>query len=302
MQIKKSSKLVLTLGLGLFLAACGNSSTDATESDSSEGNFDAAQTIHVISREDGSGTRGAFTEITKVLEKNAEGNEEDKTYMEATIQNSTDGVMTSVMSDTTSIGYISLGSLNDKIKAVEIEGVQPTATTIKDGSYAIARPFNVAYKDQLNKNAQDFWDFMFSQQGQEIIVKEGYVESDDKAPVYTAPNTIKGKISVVGSTSVTSVMEVLAEEYQALNPDVTIDITSNGSSAGVAAAIDGTADIGMASRELKEEEKTDLTVEVLAMDGIAVIVNNENPIDELTMEQVKDVFTGKLTSWEDLIK
>ncbi|MGB6179436.1 substrate-binding domain-containing protein [Carnobacterium sp.] len=302
MQIKKSSKLVLTLGLGLFLAACGNSSTDTTESDSSEGNFDAAQTIHVISREDGSGTRGAFTEITKVLEKNAEGNEEDKTYMEATIQNSTDGVMTSVMSDTTSIGYISLGSLNDKIKAVEIEGVQPTATTIKDGSYAIARPFNVAYKDQLNKNAQDFWDFMFSQQGQEIIVKEGYVESDDKAPVYTAPNTIKGKISVVGSTSVTSVMEVLAEEYQALNPDVTIDITSNGSSAGVAAAIDGTADIGMASRELKEEEKTDLTVEVLAMDGIAVIVNNENPIDELTMEQVKDVFTGKLTSWEDLIK
>lgn len=302
MQIKKSSKLVLTLGLGLFLAACGNSSTDATESDSSEGNFDATQTIHVISREDGSGTRGAFTEITKVLEKNAEGNEEDKTYMEATIQNSTDGVMTSVMSDTTSIGYISLGSLNDKIKAVEIEGVQPTATTIKDGSYAIARPFNVAYKDQLNKNAQDFWDFMFSQQGQEIIVKEGYVESDDKAPVYTAPNTIKGKISVVGSTSVTSVMEVLAEEYQALNPDVTIDITSNGSSAGVAAAIDGTADIGMASRELKEEEKTDLTVEVLAMDGIAVIVNNENPIDELTMEQVKDVFTGKLTSWEDLIK
>lgn len=302
MQIKKSSKLVLTLGLGLFLAACGNSSTDATESDTSEGNFDAAQTIHVISREDGSGTRGAFTEITKVLEKNAEGNEEDKTYMEATIQNSTDGVMTSVMSDTTSIGYISLGSLNDKIKAVEIEGVQPTANTIKDGSYAIARPFNVAYKDQLNKNAQDFWDFMFSQQGQEIVVKEGYVESDDKAPVYTAPNTIKGKISVVGSTSVTSVMEILAEEYQALNPDVTIDITSNGSSAGVAAAIDGTADIGMASRELKEEEKTDLTVEVLAMDGIAVIVNNENPIDELTMEQVKDVFTGKLTSWEDLIK
>lgn len=302
MHIKKSSKLVLTLGIGLFLAACGNTSSDAAGSSSTGEEFDTSQTIHVVSREDGSGTRGAFTEITKVLEKDADGNEIDGTYSEAAIQNSTDGVMTSVAGDATSIGYISLGSLNDKIKAIKIEGVTPKAETIKDGSYAIARPFNVVYKDNLNKEAQDFWDFMFSQQGQEIIVKEGYVEANDKAPVYTAPKNVEGKISIVGSTSVTSVMEVLAEEYKTLNPKATIDITSNGSSAGIAAAIDGTADIGMASRELKEEEKTSLTVGVLAMDGIAVIVNKENTIDELTMKQVKDIFTGEWTTWKDLAK
>lgn len=300
MHIKQSSTVVLALGIGLFLAACGNTSSDAAGSSLAEGGFDISQTIHVVSREDGSGTRGAFTEITKILEKDAEGNEIDDTYLEAAIQNSTDGVMTSIIGDDTSIGYISLGSLNDKIKAVKIKGVIPTAETIKDGSYAIARPFNLVYKEKLSKEAQDFSDFMFSQQGQEIVLKEGYVEANDKAPVYTAPNNLDGKISIVGSTSVTSVMEVLAEEYRGLNPDVTIDITSNGSSAGIAAAIDGTADIGMASRELKEDEKTSLTVSVLAMDGIAVIVNKENTTDDLSIEQVKNIFTGKWTKWEEL--
>ena len=295
MHIKKSSTVVLTLGIGLLLAACGN-----TSSDGAGGGFDVSQTIHVVSREDGSGTRGAFTEITKVLDKDDKGNEIDGTYSEAAIQNSTDGVMTSIVGDGTSIGYISLGSLNDKIKAVKVNGVAPTAETIKDGSYAIARPFNLVYKDHLSKEAQDFTDFMFSQQGQEIVVKEGYVEANDKASVYTAPINLDGKISIVGSTSVTSVMEVLAEEYRKLNQNVTIDITSNGSSAGITAAIDGTADIGMASRELKEEEKTSLTVNVLAMDGIAIIINKENTTNDLSMEQVKNVFTGKLTKWEDL--
>ncbi|MCA9764924.1 MAG: extracellular solute-binding protein [Carnobacterium sp.] len=299
MHIKKSSKVLMALGMALFLAACGNSSSDATGSSLTEGEFDLTQPIHVISREDGSGTRGAFTEITKVLEKDADGNEIDATYMEAAIQNSTDGVMTSVAGDATSIGYISLGSVNDTIKALKIEGVHPTPETIKDNSYAIARPFNLVYKDKLSKEAQDFWDFIFSQQGQEMVVKEGYIEADDQAVIYTASENLDGKVSIVGSTSVTSVMEVLAEEYQALNPNVTIDITSNGSSAGITAATDGTADIGMASRELKEEEKEVLTVSVLAMDGIAVIVNKENTTDELTMEQVKAIFTGEQLIWQE---
>ena len=299
MHIKKSSKVLMALGMALFLAACGNSSSDATGSSLTEGKFDLTQPIHVISREDGSGTRGAFTEITKVLEKDADGNEIDATYMEAAIQNSTDGVMTSVAGDATSIGYISLGSVNDTIKALKIEGVHPTPETIKDNSYAIARPFNLVYKDKLSKEAQDFWDFIFSQQGQEMVVKEGYIEADDQAVIYTASENLDGKVSIVGSTSVTSVMEVLAEEYQALNPNVTIDITSNGSSAGITAATDGTADIGMASRELKEEEKEVLTVSVLAMDGIAVIVNKENTTDELTMEQVKAIFTGEQLIWQE---
>ena len=299
MHIKKSSKVLMALGMALFLAACGNSSSDATGSSLTEGEFDLTQPIHVISREDGSGTRGAFTEITKVLEKDADGNEIDATYMEAAIQNSTDGVMTSVAGDATSIGYISLGSVNDTIKALKIEGVHPTPETIKDNSYAIARPFNLVYKDKLSKETQDFWDFIFSQQGQEMVVKEGYIEADDQAVIYTASENLDGKVSIVGSTSVTSVMEVLAEEYQALNPNVTIDITSNGSSAGITAATDGTADIGMASRELKEEEKEVLTVSVLAMDGIAVIVNKENTTDELTMEQVKAIFTGEQLIWQE---
>lgn len=299
MYTKKASKLVLALGMGLFLAACGNSSSDAKGSSTSGGEFDASQTIHVISREDGSGTRGAFTEITGILEEDADGNEVDNTYTEAAIQNSTDGVMTSVAGDATAIGYISLGSLNDKVKAVKIEGIEPTGETVKDGSYAIARPFNVVYKDNLSEIAKDFWDFMFSQQGQEIIVNEGYVEAGENAPDYAAPEKLSGKISIVGSTSVTPVMEVLVEEYQALNPDVTIDITSNGSSAGIAAAVDGTADIGMASRELKEEEQAELESEVLAMDGIAVIVHQKNTVDDLTMEHVKKIFTGEVTTWEE---
>lgn len=302
MNLKKAMKFGITLGLGLTLAACGNSTSNATDTSSAEAGFDAAQDIHVISREDGSGTRGAFTEITTILEEDAEGNEVDGTYMEATIQNSTDGVMTSVSGDETAIGYISLGSLNDTVKAVNIEGIEATAETIADGSYAIARPFNVVYKDNLGEAAQDFWDFMFSQQGQEIVESEGYVTATEDASEYTAPTDLSGKVSVVGSTSVTPVMEMLAEEYQTLNPEVTIDITSNGSSAGITAAVDGTADIGMASRELKEEEQADLTAGVLAMDGIAVIVNENNTIDELTMDQVKQIFTGELTTWEELTK
>lgn len=300
MTITKLSKLTLTLGAGLALAACGADSSSSGSSENAEG-FDTSQTINVISREDGSGTRGAFTEITGVLVSEGD-TETDNTYSGATIQNSTSGVMTTVAGDPASIGYISLGSLDDSIKAVTIEGVEATAETVQDSSYAIARPFNIAHNGELSEVAEDFWSYIMSAEGQEIVVGEGYVESVTDAPAYEATEGMSGNISVVGSTSVTPVMEVLVEEYTALNPEVTIDITSNGSSAGMTAAMDGSADIGMASRELKDEELDVLTAEPLAIDGIAVVVNPENTIEDLTMEQVKQIFTGEVTTWDEVSK
>ena len=300
MTITKLSKITLTLGVGLTLAACGadSGSGSADSSESAEG-FDTSQTINVISREDGSGTRGAFTEITGVLVEEGE-TETDNTYSAATIQNSTSGVMTTVAGDPASIGYISLGSLDDSVKGVTIEGVEATAETVQDGSYAIARPFNVAYGEELSEVAQDFWDYIMSAEGQEIVVGEGYVEAVTDAPAFEATEGMSGNISIVGSTSVTPVMEVLVEEYTALNPEVTIDVTSNGSSAGMTAAMDGSADIGMASRELKDEELDVLTAEPLAIDGIAVIANSENSVEDLTMEQVRQIFTGEVTTWAEV--
>lgn len=300
MTITKLSKITLTLGVGLTLAACGadSGSGSADSSESAEG-FDTSQTINVISREDGSGTRGAFTEITGVLVEEGE-TETDNTYSAATIQNSTSGVMTTVAGDPASIGYISLGSLDDSVKGVTIEGVEATAETVQDGSYAIARPFNVAYGEELSEVAQDFWDYIMSAEGQEIVVGEGYVEAVTDAPAFEATEGMSGNISIVGSTSVTPVMEVLVEGYAALNPEVTIDVTSNGSSAGMTAAMDGSADIGMASRELKDEELDVLTAEPLAIDGISVIANNENSVEDLTMEQVRQIFTGEVTTWAEV--
>lgn len=302
MDFKKISKYMLTTGAALLLAACGGGESGAENQDGETadgGSFDTSQTINVITREDGSGTRGAFTEITGVLVEDGE-TESDNTYAGATIQNSTNGVMTTVSGDPTSIGYISLGSLNDTVKAVNIGGIEPSTETVQDGSYEIARPFNIAYKDELSEAAQDFWTFVMSAEGQELVVGEGYVEAVTDAPAYEAAEGLSGNVSVVGSTSVTPVMEVLAEEYSNLNPDVTIDITSNGSSAGMTAAMDGSADIGMASRELKEEELAELTSEPLAIDGIVVIVHPDNTVEDLTMEQVRQIYTGEVTTWADV--
>lgn len=301
MNWTKACKVVATLGTVLTLAACGNGGENSDASANGGGEFDASQPINVITREDGSGTRGAFTELTGVLVE--EGDTEiDNTYAGATIQNSTNGVMTTVAGDQAAIGYISSGSVDDSVKPVNVDGAEATPEAIKDGSYPIARPFNVAYKGELSEVAQDFWSFMFSAEGQEIAVAEGYIEAAADAPAYEAAEGLSGSVSVVGSTSVTPVVEAMAEEYQSLNPDVSIDITSNGSSAGMTAAIDGSADIGMASRELKEEEAAELTAEPVAIDGISVVVNSENPVEDLTMDQVRQIFTGEVTEWSEVVE
>ena len=298
MQLKSLSKLVLSLGAVGVLAACDPAATGDDEG-TTDGSAVAGEII-VVSREDGSGTRGAFTEITGVLAEDENGEEVDETYIEAIIQNGTEGVLSTVAGDTNAIGYVSLGSLNDTVKGLPIDGVEPTNETVQDSSFPISRNFNIAWGGDIEAVAQDFITYILSAEGQEIAANEGYVEFVPEAEAYAGDGSQSGSISVVGSTSVTPLMEVLVEEYTALNPDVKIDVTSNGSSAGMTAAMDGTADIGMASRELKEEEAAELESTAIAVDGIAVIVNKNNNVENLTLDHVRQIFTGELTEWEEV--
>lgn len=283
----------LTLALVMIsILAVGCTSTDTPPSSS----FDTSRTINVVSREDGSGTRGAFVEIVGILEKDASGNEVDRTYEEAVIQNATDGVLTTVAGDEYAVGYISLGSLNDTVKAVKIDGIEPRAENVQNGSYKIARPFNVAYKGQLNPLARDFLDFILSEEGQEVVESKGYVRYSTELSPYVGSEQ-NGNLVVAGSTSVTPVMEALAEAYREMYPGVTIEIQSTGSSAGMQSAIEGTAELGMASRDLKDSELELLTAEVIAIDGITIITNNNNPIEDLTIDEVKKIYIGEATEW-----
>ncbi|HSH36054.1 substrate-binding domain-containing protein, partial [Schnuerera sp.] len=227
-------------------------------------------------------------------------NKVDRTYSEAIVQNGTNAVMTTVAGDEYSIGYISLGSLNDTVKAVKVNEVEATAENILNNSYEVARPFNVAYKEDLSPLAKDFFDFILSADGQKIVVEEGYVQVDTEAPSYEGDGTQSGTLVAAGSTSVSPLMEKLVEEYQKLNPEASIEIQSTGSSAGMQSAMEGTADIGMASRELKDSELAELTPIVIALDGIAIIVNNNNTLDNLSIDDVKSIYIGETTKWNDI--
>lgn len=252
--------------------------------------------ITVISREEGSGTRGAFVELMGV-----ETDDGDMTVDTAEISNSTSVVIQTVSGNTAAIGYISLGSLNDTVKAIKVDGVEATVENIKSGSYAVSRPFEICYKEEnLTDLGKDFISYIMSAEGQAIVNEEGYIAVDDAAESYTGSG-MSGTLSLNGSTSVSPLMEKLAEAYRAINPDVTIDIQQTGSGAGITATIDGTCEIGMSSRALKDEELSEgVTEEQIAMDGIAVIVNNDNGIEDLTSEQIRQIFVGEITNWADL--
>ena len=255
--------------------------------------------IDVISREDGSGTRGAFIELFGVEQKDASGEKVDYTTDDAEITNSTEVMITSVAGDKQAIGYISLGSLNDSVKALKIDGAAATVDDIKDGSYKIARPFNIVTTGEVSDVAQDFINFIFSEEGQKVVEDNGYISQGNQG-AYTASGK-SGKVTVAGSSSVTPVMEKLAEAYKALNSDVTVEVQQSDSTTGVTSSIEGVCDIGMASRDLKDEETAKgAQGQIIAMDGIAVVVNNDNPVDDLTSEQVKDIYVGDTTDWSDL--
>ena len=255
--------------------------------------------ITVVSREEGSGTRGAFIELTGVEEKNADGVKVDSTTEEAVVTNSTNVMMTTVAGDESAIGYISLGSLNDTVKALQIDGVDATVENIKNGTYTLARPFNIATKEGLSEAAQDFVNYIMSAEGQQVIADNKYIPLDD-APAYEGKQ-VSGKIVVAGSSSVTPVMQKLAEAYQVVNPNAEIEVQQSDSTTGMQSAIDGICDIGMASRDLKDSEKeAGLNGQTIAMDGIAVIVNQNNDLTTLTLAQVKSIFTGEATEWENV--
>lgn len=282
--------LALTLALGSF-TACGNSGEgeDAGKNDN----------ISVVSREDGSGTRGAFIELFGIEEKDANGDKIDNTTTSAEITNSTSVMMSTITGNKAAIGYVSLGSMNDTVKALKIDGAEATADNIKAGTYKIARPFNIVTKEGLSASAKDFIAFIMSAEGQAVVEENGYI-SNGNTGSYQASGT-SGKITVAGSSSVTPVMEKLKEAYIAINPNVTIEVQQSDSTTGVSSTIEGVCDIGMASRELKDSEAASgLSATVIAMDGIAVIVNEANALSELTSDAVKKIFTGEITKWSEL--
>ncbi|MDB1777588.1 substrate-binding domain-containing protein [Eggerthella lenta] len=295
------SAAVLALGLfGLFGCASGNGdgASGATDGGASASTSPSGE-VSVYSREDGSGTRGAFIELFGIEEKDANGDKVDLTTPTAAITNATSVMMTSVAGDANAIGYISLGSLNNTVKALSIDGAEATAENVKSGTYKVARPFNIVTKDGVSDVAQDFIDYIMSSDGQKVVEENGCISVADNAGSYKASGK-SGKIVIAGSSSVTPVMEKLAEAYKALNPDVAIEANQSDSTTGVNMATEGTCDIGMVSRELKDSE-SGVKATVIAQDGIAVIVNPDASIDELTSDQVKGIYTGELTTWEDVV-
>lgn len=308
--------LMILVMLAGAMAACSSSGTNTSTAPSqaatqksaddpadkpteAASSFDTSKEITVVSREEGSGTRGAFIELMKVEVKLEDGTKEDQTTVEATIANSTNVVMTTVASSPYAIGYISLGSLNDTVKALKVDGVEASMANIKGGTYKVARPFNIATKGEVSEVAQDFINFIMSAQGQQIVADNKYIKFDDNAPDYTAAG-LSGKVVVGGSSSVSPLMEKLKEAYAALNPNVTIEVQTSDSTTGVTQAKDGALDIGMASRELKDSEKEVLTPIVIALDGIAVVVNNENTFEDLTSEQIRQIFVGEILYWNEI--
>ena len=289
--MKKFAAIFMCAALAVgALSGCSSNENSSTVDNSTAGN-----PISVVTREDGSGTRGAFVELFGI--EDADGN--DAITQSAEISNSTSVVMTTVAGNPDAIGYISLGSLNDTVKALKIDGVAATVDNINNGTYKVYRPFNIATKEGLSETAQDFVNFIMSEQGQAIVAEEGYISVENSGS-YT-PSGKTGTVTVSGSSSVTPVMQVLKEEYEALNPDVTIELQQSDSTTGVNDAIAGTSDIGMASRALKDSELEQGVVgTVIANDGIAVIVNNESTVTGLTSEQVKGIYMGELTNWSEV--
>ena len=260
----------------------------------------AAEEINVISREDGSGTRGAFIELFGIEQKNAEGKKIDYTTDDCDITNSTSVMMTSVAGNDCAIGYISLGSMNDTVKALKIDGVEASVENIKNGTYKVARPFNIATKAAVSDAAADFIAFIMSAEGQAVVEANGYIAVVENAPAFVG-GKVSGKIVIAGSSSVTPVMEKLTEAYKAINPNVEIELQQSDSSSGMTSTRDGVCDIGMASRALKDSEiEAGLMPVTIAMDGIAVIVSNDNPVDGLTTEQVRDIYMGEITEWSEI--
>ncbi|MEF2876985.1 MAG: substrate-binding domain-containing protein [Blautia sp.] len=307
---KKVFAAMLTGLMVLGMAACGGNNSDSESgaaSDTAAESGDSADasapsgTISVISREDGSGTRGAFIELFGIEEENADGEKVDNTTADAQVTNNTSVMMTNVSQDPQAIGYISLGSLDDSmVKALKVDGVEASAENVKNGTYKVSRPFNIATTEDVSDVAQDFIDYIMSAEGQAIVEEAGCITVNEEAEAYAGTKP-EGKVVVAGSSSVTPVMEKLKEGYEAINTGAEIEIQQSDSTTGMESAISGVCDIGMASRALKDSETSEgLVGQEIALDGIAVIVNKDNALEDITSDQVKQIYTGEVTNWEDL--
>ena len=305
--MKKIAAAVMMVSMVAVTAVgCGSSNgtdtkgADANQSDATS-DWDETSDVTIVSREDGSGTRGAFIELFGIEEKQDDGTKVDMTTTDAQITNNTSVMLTTVADNEYAIGYVSLGSLNDSVKALKIDGAEATAENIENGSYKVSRPFNIAVKKDLNnKVAKDFMSFIMSTEGQKVVADEKYIAvADVKDYAGTKPS---GSCVVGGSSSVSPLMEKLIEAYKAVNPNASIELQTSDSTTGMTSTIEGSYDIGMASRELKEEEAAELEPTVIATDGIAVVVNNANPLDELSADQVKDLYVGNVSTWDEITK
>ena len=301
MKMKKFIAMMATVAMvaGLAVGCGGGSDAEGGEGGAS-GEFDSSMDITIVSREDGSGTRGAFIELFGIEEEQEDGEKVDMTTEAAQITNSTSVMLTTVAGDEYAIGYVSLGSLDDSGKAVKIDGAEATADNVKSGDYKVSRPFNIATKADLNNpTATDFIAFIMSEEGQAVVAEEGYIPLDGvEAYAGEAP---AGKVVVGGSSSVSPVMEKLIEAYAEVNPEAEIELQTTDSTTGMENAIAGSYDIGMASREVKDEELAEgLEAQVIATDGIAVVVNNANPTEDLTSDQVKAIYTGEALTWDEV--
>lgn len=309
MKFRKLMAVALVAAMAATMAVgCGGSSSDksadgSADNSSADGgsDFDTSNDITIVSREDGSGTRGAFIELFGIEEKQSDGTKVDMTTTDAQITNNTSVMLTTVAGDEYAIGYVSLGSLNDTVKALKIDGEEATEQNIKDGKYKICRPFNIATKKGAdNELAKDFISYIMSKEGQQVISDNGYI-GDDSAEAYAGTKP-SGKVVVGGSSSVSPVMEKLIEAYKKVNTGAEIELQTTDSTTGMTSAIDGSYDIGMASRELQDDEKDKLDSQAIATDGIAVIVNKNNTTDELSSDQVKDIYTGNAVAWDEVVK
>lgn len=307
MKMKKIAAAVMMVSMVAVTAVgCGSSNgtdtkgADANQSDATS-DWDETSDVTIVSREDGSGTRGVFIELFGIEEKQDDGTKVDMTTTDAQITNNTSVMLTTVADNEYAIGYVSLGSLNDSVKALKIDGAEATAENIENGSYKVSRPFNIAVKKDLNnKVAKDFMSFIMSTEGQKVVADEKYIAvADVKDYAGTKPS---GSCVVGGSSSVSPLMEKLIEAYKAVNPNASIELQTSDSTTGMTSTIEGSYDIGMASRELKEEEAAELEPTVIATDGIAVVVNNANPLDELSADQVKDIYVGNVSTWDEITK
>lgn len=302
-SLKKSAAIILSIAcVAGSLIGCGgssNSGSSASSNSSAVSGQSALKKITVVSREDGSGTRGAFIELFGIEEKDASGKKIDNTTEDANITNSTEVMMQTVAGNPAAIGYTSLGALNSSVKALKVDGAEATVANVKSGSYKVTRPFNIATKESVSEAATDFINFILSAEGQKVVEDKGYISEGNKGAFKS--NGASGKVVVGGSSSVTPVMEKLIEAYKKVNANVTIELQQSDSTTGMTQAGDGTVDIGMASRELKDSEKSKgLKGTKIAIDGIAVIVNKDNSLDSITSEQVKSIFTGKVTDWSQV--